>query len=831
MKRVYFLLAFALVLGKETLSQTNGWFQYAMLQSINQIVKDGSDNLHLATDIGYIKYNTTTQSVVNFFNLTSQATPVGKLNSVAVNSTNGNIALAYPLQGGIAIHNGTTITNYDSFNSDLGEYDDPKLFYASDGTLYIYNFKNYQTFKDGVFSTIKTMASNIRDIVENNDGTKIFFATSSNGLFELTLATENMVNYTVGNSSIVSDWLHDLFVDANDVLHIGTIAGLSTLTNTGTWTEYKQQIPNSSSFYEVFSVDKNTNGDVLLSHYGPNYSRGYSILDTSNSQWTTYDDMSTSFCNSGNLFGFNHILYVGNDVYTDIGKSNKLASLTPGNTGCTFHDLNYLGIEEPFSNNVYSITIDKNASDNTMLDIGYVDSQYFGWIYKHLTIPMDGFNGTFPTPQTVFNKTQKSWLHQKSTLTGENRFISSDSEGLWIQNSGGGSPTFIAHGQTGFTLESITRVATRNTTGDTNAADNKIQLVIEGNNSSFQKQVFKTECDFNTNSCTAFEEIFTDRDYNEGLKYECSDQIVPGEVTCISMSKKDGNTQFTRAKWDVQVGGQPTIEFNDDISTLNPNLFGSVRFLDLDNPNLNATDTYNPSPCFTQDTPNDNDTEYKCRGLDMNNNVVYADTELDSNNDNAGEKSIKRNTIKDEDLSKTLQFIMGTFLVASSDPNFSNNVRKQFRYAIAARNPSSRNNNTFTFKSVTDSELNNLPKDFTVTPPVNDYFCGNNLYAVVLNTNYGILIKPKVDFTNVTLSTEDETITDALLFLYPNPSNETVSIKGVETKSITLYNVSGKRVLYSDKSNFQIRELANGIYFAKIVTTENHIVYRKLVKN
>lgn len=69
--------------------------------------------------------------------------------------------------------------------------------------------------------------------------------------------------------------------------------------------------------------------------------------------------------------------------------------------------------------------------------------------------------------------------------------------------------------------------------------------------------------------------------------------------------------------------------------------------------------------------------------------------------------------------------------------------------------------------------------------------------------------------TTGTLSTKDVSITS--VSVYPNPSNNTISISGNnEIKSISVFNVLGKRVLSSSSyKNIDISQLSNGLYILK----------------
>ncbi|WP_196885521.1 T9SS type A sorting domain-containing protein [Aureivirga sp. CE67] len=69
--------------------------------------------------------------------------------------------------------------------------------------------------------------------------------------------------------------------------------------------------------------------------------------------------------------------------------------------------------------------------------------------------------------------------------------------------------------------------------------------------------------------------------------------------------------------------------------------------------------------------------------------------------------------------------------------------------------------------------------------------------------------------------------------VYPNPSssNVTVSIKNQEVKSISLYSITGKRLNTIENSNtLNLSSYKEGIYFIKVLTTQNEVYLRKIVK-
>jgi len=173
------LLAFILcLLCLVSFSQTNGWYQYHKPTQIINMDVDPSGNVHLATTGGYIMYNTTTNMVEDYANLTSQNPPIGWCTSVKVNPTNNNVALGFPSGQGMAIYNGTNYNIYHSGNSGYGDFISPEFHYTDIGLLYIFDKADskYQTFENGAFNPVQNLTFRPQAIIENSAGTITYFA-------------------------------------------------------------------------------------------------------------------------------------------------------------------------------------------------------------------------------------------------------------------------------------------------------------------------------------------------------------------------------------------------------------------------------------------------------------------------------------------------------------------------------------------------------------------------------------------------------------------------------------------------------------------------------
>lgn len=104
----------------------------------------------------------------------------------------------------------------------------------------------------------------------------------------------------------------------------------------------------------------------------------------------------------------------------------------------------------------------------------------------------------------------------------------------------------------------------------------------------------------------------------------------------------------------------------------------------------------------------------------------------------------------------------------------------------------------------------------------------NEKWIIPFSSGYG-----GAYFLNNTLATDE--FENQKIVLFPNPTEGIFSIQSNKSiiKSVELYDTVGKKVEHF-KSNFNyvdIKNLNSGIYFCKIIDTENKINYQKIIKN
>lgn len=69
------------------------------------------------------------------------------------------------------------------------------------------------------------------------------------------------------------------------------------------------------------------------------------------------------------------------------------------------------------------------------------------------------------------------------------------------------------------------------------------------------------------------------------------------------------------------------------------------------------------------------------------------------------------------------------------------------------------------------------------------------------------------------------------LFIYPNPSSEEIVISNIDIKEVSLFDLSGKKLLVSTENRIDVSFLNNGVYFVKIIDVKGIEISTKIIKN
>jgi hypothetical protein len=76
-------------------------------------------------------------------------------------------------------------------------------------------------------------------------------------------------------------------------------------------------------------------------------------------------------------------------------------------------------------------------------------------------------------------------------------------------------------------------------------------------------------------------------------------------------------------------------------------------------------------------------------------------------------------------------------------------------------------------------------------------------------------------YRTISVGTEELSIEEANLMVYPNPANSSVFIGSTEVKRIEIYNITGELVASEFNSNrIDVSNLPNGLYVFRLTTSK-----------
>lgn len=796
----------------QLVAQTDGWYLLTKASEITKIQPDdaNANELHLATDIGYMKYNTTTNLVTDFLNLTSQTPAIGNVKDLALDPTSNDIALA--LKDGIAIYDGSSLTiySYDSSDLTIGEMTSQYLYlqveYAKDGSLYVFkeDALGYQIFNNGTFEAETITAFIPQDIVENNAGTKVYFAGDINGLWELEKATTTWTNYTSSNSDLASNFLLSLYIDPNDLLHIGSYQGVNTLSSTFVWNTYQQAEPVNNIIYSAFEISKNEGtGDLLIRTSRQNQTYfGLSIVDLSTNTWTNYREDGIN-CLDKNVytataFGGNGKVYAAPQIFSSIPDIGKLVEFIPSTESCTVSNINYLNAPVAVNSNVVSdFSIRKKTNGN--VDIGFTRTFDF-----HLTEinPMN-FNGVFSTATTL---TPSPGNFIGNVLSDNNQFIIDTNTG-WLVYDESNNMTTLNHNLPDY-LSIVTKKAN---VGD---SDNGIlTLVHKGFDAAFNYLVYKTICDLPNSTCLAPEQILdADRDLTKNTSFGAKSGLQVPNFRVLAVSSAELPSTGMVVNVIPHGSSSATSPFVMPIALATDPI---VDPFPLNMP-PNAEDDFG---FFTVNNAITAAFLYLNAFGDAITNFMTFDTDNDSNPDEiASGNSLVITTDESEVIGNgfvTLFTYFGTkksmkSVAVKPDPNDPTDIKTS---------------------EISGSELNNeLPNDLSIRK-IEIIQTSPTTALMSLLTNYGLLVKNAIDISNITLSTNEVSRNKKTVYLYPNPAKDTVSFSSEKITKVNVYDITGKLLVASETNSIEIKSLPSGIYLVKGTSENNFSITKRLIKN
>ncbi|KFC24209.1 T9SS type A sorting domain-containing protein [Chryseobacterium sp. FH1] len=106
-------------------------------------------------------------------------------------------------------------------------------------------------------------------------------------------------------------------------------------------------------------------------------------------------------------------------------------------------------------------------------------------------------------------------------------------------------------------------------------------------------------------------------------------------------------------------------------------------------------------------------------------------------------------------------------------------------------------------------------------------FSDKNAYIYIASFDIGLL---GYNLNLDVLSNNEVPAEKAKVLVYPNPVVDVVKIDSKNLKSASLYDMNGKKLLESNKTEINVSQLPKGVYVLRIVTSDNNVVSKKIIK-
>ena len=143
---------------------------------------------------------------------------------------------------------------------------------------------------------------------------------------------------------------------------------------------------------------------------------------------------------------------------------------------------------------------------------------------------------------------------------------------------------------------------------------------------------------------------------------------------------------------------------------------------------------------------------------------------------------------------------------------------------------------TITF-AYDDDELNDIPEADLVLETLSAEGVWTNYLAIADETNNTLSYAfTDLEFTKITASSANasltivEIATNDFVKVYPNPTTDKLIIVSKNLQKSTLYNVSGQKVLESDRNELNVSELPTGVYLLHTTNKQNQLSTFKIIK-
>ena len=144
---------------------------------------------------------------------------------------------------------------------------------------------------------------------------------------------------------------------------------------------------------------------------------------------------------------------------------------------------------------------------------------------------------------------------------------------------------------------------------------------------------------------------------------------------------------------------------------------------------------------------------------------------------------------------------------------------------------------TMTF-AYADGELNDIPEDDLVleTETAEGIWTNHPAIADETNNTLSYAFADALEFTRITASSANASLTiveiaaNDFVKVYPNPTTDKLIIVSKNLQKSILYNVSGQKVLESDRNELNVSELSTGVYLLHTTNNQNQLSIFKIIK-
>ena len=106
-------------------------------------------------------------------------------------------------------------------------------------------------------------------------------------------------------------------------------------------------------------------------------------------------------------------------------------------------------------------------------------------------------------------------------------------------------------------------------------------------------------------------------------------------------------------------------------------------------------------------------------------------------------------------------------------------------------------------------------------------FSDKKAYIYIASTDLGLL---GYNLNLEILANGEVSAEKASVLVYPNPTVDVVHIDSKNLKSAILYDMNGKKLLESNNTEISVSHIPKGVYVLRIVTSDNSIVSKKIIK-